>query len=477
MASAELSDQPRPSLSQTLVRRNREIAEIRDEVKRAEAQVGTVQVKNKALLEQYSELDSEHFQQCGRAAVAEAKLAQLFNHATEMSERLESQRAAHHAEIQALERQAAHSQDQLRQAEASADSHRQRAEQISAEIDGHVEMLNDEQAALNQIQRAREAKRFGFSDAIGAEMQALRAIDDEIQTTEVLCKTRRDDVANARDKLGQLEAEHESEQRQHEAVSQRLRAAVADQATGVNRLQVLRDSARSNGINYAEWASWKHDDESVVPALAEIRAELDSAREQRDHAEEVLQRMQAQDLTTQGHAQSELDNARRQLQESLKEAAAAHGSEVSRLEDQVQATRQRADTEHQAELAHAAQVSRLKETLQCVDDQRVRDMATAQAEAGVCSDLIRQLEQLRSEVAPAEQRLVAFRVQEATAERKKQRADEEASARVAKLRGMIEDLWKNLRSHALRIEAQDTMVSSYFSKLQTGSGFHPPQRR
>jgi len=150
--------------------------------------------------------------------------------------------------------------------------------------------------------------------------------------------------------------------------------------------------------------------------------------------------------------QCALDDARSQLMKNVREASSRNAAEVSKLEAELQYERQNAamavlDEQHCSE--RIADLQRLRaeskeRTGAAAENRRQQQLA----EAARCSMLSNELSSVRAEMSAAEGRLAASSRRVAEADVRAAKAESEGSRRASKVRGMIEEVWREIRSQA-----------------------------
>merc|ERR1712217_979520 len=148
-------------------------------------------------------------------------------------------------------------------------------------------------------------------------------------------------------------------------------------------------------MGYERVSELKHELQASEDHCASLRLAVDHERKKDDQASERLR--------------SELDDARNDLQRSLKEAADAHGSEVSRYEDEVARERQRGLDEAYAEHLCAEHILQLKDTRSRMQEEHSTAMKQSQVGVGRSAMLSDEVRRVREEVWTAQQRLAAAR--------------------------------------------------------------------
>lgn len=443
------------SFGPSLVKRNREIAEVREQLIKADADLDVVQAENSQLLEEVSVLDSELFNEGQRAGSAEQRLAELWDGARRADSELAQQQAAHVAAVAALKVEAAEQTDRLGVASSETEAERRRADGLDAELARLRARLEAEEASLSAFRAEREEK---LRAAGAAARQKLMGASGSAAAEEVAeADTRREaldsEERDARRDAQELEAQLTAARARREDLNQSLRRAVADHAADGPRLQGLEAELQARGGRLDELLA------GAAPASAansaeELRAELREAKEQRESLEAQLSRARNSSGQSTIRLQGQLDAARGELQASLREASDAHHSQVYQLEQEIQAERQRGLDDSLAERAAAEQARRLLEERARIAEERGADLLRAQADSGRCAALEEELLRLRSEVRRSEATFASTEDHASRDERRRREAQAEGDRRVAKVRAMIEELWGALRGASIGVGAQ-----------------------
>jgi len=190
----------------------------------------------------------------------------------------------------------------------------------------------------------------------------------------------------------------------------------------------------------------------------ELRQEVEKAQERRNSLQlnaKSLRENAEQDSVS---LQSQLDDARSQLQKNIHDVANKQAAEVSNLEDQVQQERQKGALAELSEQQCAARILELQQTridIACRGQMAAESRRQHQlAEAARCQSLNDELASRQREKASAEARLkdVSHRAAEASARRAKLQA--EGELKLKKVRNLIEELWSEVRKQSLQSAMQ-----------------------
>jgi len=433
-----------------LVRRNREIAEVREELLKMEQCLNTSQQRNASLLEETSVLDSTISQHSGRAAISEHQWAEVLGEAKDREEELSRHRAAHAARVAALQDELRASRELFDESEAEASAKRAGVAGLDADAGRLRGLLQEEDEKLLQLRRGHVEP--AAQAAASAAAVAARSMKDQL---EAICRRQEaesDEAAAARHRAGALQAELEAERRRRDEVGGSLRQEVVDQAEDPARLQRLEAAVAARG---SDVQALLHGPQGGAPAAsggagapdraAELRSELQASEGQCRAFRESLERTREDGAQAATQLQAQLEGARMELQRSLKEAADAHNSEVARLEGEIQAERQRASDEEVAQRLCADQLTQLGEAQARALDEQSTALRRALAEKGRRAALADELKRVHGEARATEQRAASLREHADGLERKRQEAQAEGQRRAAKVRAMIESLWQGLR--------------------------------
>lgn len=460
----------RPSVSALLVRRNREIAEVREDLQKAEAKLETLQVSNKDLLEQRSLFDSEISGHSNRAAAAEMKLAELFDQEQSRSEQLAEQNAEHRREVDALKREQDARKERLEQSKLDKAAAKTRGDDLEAQLRKLQEELDERALAQDAVRRQRDdhRRRVSSTGGGGAAIAVEREIENQLATIDLRRSTHMDEAAFARRRVTSLGADHAAERKRREDLNKQLQDLVAQHSEDPGRVQALEAAVAQRGgcattlLRAAADGGHKHDDgesDRMVALQSELRASEDEVRTLRENMEKERQR----DSDKAERLQRELDDARQKLQSSLQDASDAHTSQVTMLEERVQAERQRMIAASLSENACADLMMQLQKAKANAREQESEDARGATADASQAARLENELQQVRQEIGGVEQMYRTACDQGAVAEGRRRQAEITGVKSAAKLRHALEDLWKGLRSARLRVETPHSPATTVFN--------------
>jgi len=439
-----------------LIQRNREIAEVREAMLQTDKRLDEAQTRNHILLEETSVLDSTIYEHSGRAASAESQLAALFAQRREKEEELSKQRAVQEAQKTALQGKIADRTEKLHRSEANAASRKDSITALDGEIARLQALLEAENTTIASVRAARQEPFLGRRPTLDAwEAETLRFVEDELEAVHRRQEEHRAEAASARHCFDNLEAELAAERGRRDDVSASLRGAAVEQAEGTKRLRTAEASVASRGGDAKAVLAKLRGTDSAVPsssssAVAErvalLRSELQTSEEQSKSLQASLDAQRSQDAQAAEKLGEQLDGARSELQQSLKQAADAHNSEVAKFEQQIQAERQRAVDEEVTQRICMDQITQLKAARDRAQNERGCAIVRTQAEAGRCAALVEELQRVQGELRSAEGRLVAIQERVAQAEQRARDVKSDGARRVAFVRGKIEVLWQGLRS-------------------------------
>jgi len=308
-----------------------------------------------------------------------------------------------------------------------------------------------------------------------AELQAIRARCDE-QSAEAI---------SARQRVSTLEAQVVAESARRDELGISYRQAMSEESKVAPRWEALESALAAHGgdtgviLGRVRRAAGKvvcDDTTDDVTAAAAAAAQLVAGRvaelhSEQQEAEDEVQALQttlvrARDLGEQEamKLQTALDNARGQLQRNIKETAEKSAGEVSRLEAEVQKERQNADLEKSAEQRCADRIQQLREAKTRAQSRRVSVMETmraeAVAEAANRARLSDDLQRAKSELKGVEARVSATSQRTADLERQQQEVRAEGDRKAAKVRAMLEDVWRSVRMQATRVDMNEGIAKS-----------------
>lgn len=445
-----------------LVKRNREIAEVRDESVRTEAELETLQIQNKDLLETSSNLDSEVSRQAARALVAEAQTAELEAVLRGREEELSTQQDAHKAAASVLHRQVAAWESEIRQAENEGYSEEQRAESLIVELGRLRQELDVENGSIDELRQSRQE----FSRVSSEFAGVVPGLEAELLALDRRAASARSESSASKSRIETIQAELSAEQVRRDELGRSLRKAHAEQASVPTRLQTLEGQLAARGgdpaaIIAALRAVSDGDvavppstgDEAEAAAKAEkLRTELNAVEETCQELRTSLDRKRGQKLQAADKLQGELDRTRGDLQKTLQLAVSASNSEIQHLENEVAMSETHSMNEALAERTCSQKVTRLREERSEMITQQDLALTKSQNDAGRCGQVTEECRQARAKAEDAEQQIAVFRARVTEDEAEKRKVQAEGDARAVKVRGMIEDLWRGIRAQASRAD-------------------------
>jgi len=453
------------STSALLLKRNREIHEVREELLRVESQLDGAQAKNHALLEETSVLNTTVAQQSARAAVFESQLADLFEERRETETEFAKQQAAHMAVVARLHGEVAAHKESLEYDEADAEAKRKSMESLDIDLAAMREQLELEDNTLMQLRNSlQEQGRIGDSPHLAA---AMRAVEDEVEAMRAQHRGEHDDAASAKHQLAALEAEITAERSLRDEVSDALRKAVLEQARDPVHFQATKAALEVRGGDPAaalekfyQAGGAMETSSAALDRAAQLKSELQASEDQCKALQDSLDTTLDHDKQAQVKLNSQLDGARNELQQSLRAVADAHSSEVNKLESEVQAERHCVADEEVAQRMCADQVVQLKELRSKVLDEQSSAFVRTSAGAGRCAALVEELLRVQGEVESTGRRCSALRERLSESEQQSREAKANGVMRVRKLRGMIETLWEDLRR--TRVAAEGGLTTGVY---------------
>lgn len=443
-----------------LLRRNREIIEVRDELHRADKQLNAIQAHNAVLLEESAELDSQIFGICGQAAAAEQRTADLWDVARRSKEELVGQQAARRATTVSRAREVESHEEALKRAESEAVLERRRAEEMNVEFPRSQERLETEEASLALVHRSLEDSGAASSvvRAEEATLAAAGAAEAELESINMRRHMENEEIVGLRRKTDTMEAELSAERERRSRLSHELRETAAEQVSDPSRHQALEvaiancksKGAVATGIAASLPSAGRGGFSDDV--TAELREELRTMEEQEKVHLSSLERTRGNATQAAMGLQGALNDARAELQRSLRDAAQTHSTEVGRLEDEVQVERQRGAGEDREAQRCLGRAGALRDTRLRLLGQRESTLtharADALAEAKRCAQLSEDLKRVRGEVVDEENRSLDASQCIKMAEQRKAQAQMEGEQRAANVRVMIEDLWRRIKVSA-----------------------------
>lgn len=395
-------DENRPSL---LLKANRQIAEVRDELVRVDVRVDEVVAKNAGYLEEIAKLDSEVTRICARAALSEQRLAEMFDEKRRSQELREEQEVA---ESRALAER-----------RASLVATKQALERLTAE-----------NAAKAEASQEREASDAAKRKRMAAEIKALEAKDSAHKSED----------ESSRRRVEKLKDELSAERRLAEELQRKLRQAAEAHDHSRESQQTLKDTITSKGGDPAVDVAGV-DDASKESEIQGLRTEMASAEESirklRASLTEDADRC-SQDVASLNNA---LDGARSELERTMAKAAEVQRDEAAQLEAQVQAERQRIDREETEEASAAQRATRLKGTLL---ELRERPRRAPTLQDDNTKLVTEQLRKIRDEVALVEVQCQASQDEVHRLERQRLATEAEGAREAQQVKAKIQELWRSL---------------------------------
>jgi len=440
-----------------LWKRNREIAEVRDEVQKAEKRLDELQAKNQGLLEETAKLDTEVSRHSTRAAASEMRVAQFMDAARSREQRAAEQKAAQDDAMAAFDLEAKAHSDERERLEAELSSYRTRMEELTSDLERHRSCQEAWDDDLVAVRKMREDLRGKGQEESGAVLEAKRALEQRLQDLESECKAEADAEDVARSRCAAFEEENQVERSRCDTLNQSLREAVSEQAESKVRVQRLEASLAERGGDPASVLAGARGgsagggaSDAEVKYMEQLRSELRTAEEQCEGSKASIQRSRANTKEATDRLQLKLDIARDDLQRSLKLAAETHGATVANMESEVQAQKQLVASEVRSEMACAEAIARLTDKRKRLRAQQGEASANAGAQAGQCEEAQAKMRQVRASIALAEDRTAAMVRQTEQAEAKRKEVERDSADRIAKGRLKLQELWKALRVQSVK---------------------------
>mmetsp|Transcript_26743 Transcript_26743/g.61609 ORF Transcript_26743/g.61609 Transcript_26743/m.61609 type:complete len:210 (+) Transcript_26743:72-701(+) len=180
--------------------------------------------------------------------------------------------------------------------------------------------------------------------------------------------------------------------------------------------------------------------------LESLRAEIKDAEQESDRLRAALARTNEQSAQRLVKLQTALDDARENLKQNLSGSGGSHKAEMARLEEEIRAADAQTADDALTEQLYLEQLKELR-----LRSQEHRDRATSVGEppSGRCAVLSQELKQAQQEIQEVEAQLCVVVTTKFAAHAAQQRTQVEGDARIAKLRGKIEELWRAIEVEAL----------------------------
>eukprot|EP00927_Polykrikos_kofoidii_P072212 TRINITY_DN68356_c0_g1_i1.p1 TRINITY_DN68356_c0_g1~~TRINITY_DN68356_c0_g1_i1.p1 ORF type:complete len:489 (-),score=100.99 TRINITY_DN68356_c0_g1_i1:83-1549(-) len=449
-----------------LIKRNREIAETRDELVKAQQRLNAVQVKNQVLLEENSEVDSEVFAHSSRAAKSEERLAELFDSSTIHQEELAQAEAAHARSVAGLTRKISVHIEAREGAEMEIAERRRRVGGLGAELDKLRGLAKEHSGNILQ---AREALQDGNrTKALESNVESVVARDLERRLEGIHEERAAHDAmeAVARVRVNELEIERKEESRRVEELSMRLRETVEEQRKDTARIQqaeavyvkkggdasavlaAAKAAASANGATGNEARSVR------ARRDGHLRAELAKTEEQNAALRATLQSTLSSYNEEVIRVQGKLDRARDDLRKNLQEAAVAQGAGASKLEEEIEVEKGYHVSEDALHRALLERMETLTEARSAAEEWRHEAVTGKACDVGRCRSLAAELDELRSETEEMESGVVVSQEAIAESEFRTQSEQAEGAVRIAKLREALDELRRALMEQAKFVKEQ-----------------------
>jgi len=380
--------------------------------------------------------------------------------------------------VKALADEATAEHRKLSVAEAEVAHKRRTVAEMDDELKRLQSLMDTEHNALALLRSAREdhAKKIRNNPVMTAQI----SIEAELKAISEKHQAKIEEVAVTRKRIELLGGELSSERNRRDDLGKSLRKAVAEQAGDPARVQSLEATASMRCIDFvAALSRFRETNESAQHAegvasgqtfdrAALLRSEVQTCEEQCATLRRSVESAEAKDAEDAARLQKELEEARDALQRSLRDAADAHGMEVAKLEDEVQAERHRASREVHAERECADRVAQLRAAKSRLEENKRKISSNAVVEAGVCDEIKGKVQSARDDVEKAKRQLQDAEEQADMVERQRAAAEEEGKERLAKVRGMLEDLWRGLKNQAMLqgVGGKPTSSSPFFPTLR-----------
>mmetsp|Transcript_65550 Transcript_65550/g.122252 ORF Transcript_65550/g.122252 Transcript_65550/m.122252 type:complete len:209 (-) Transcript_65550:32-658(-) len=180
--------------------------------------------------------------------------------------------------------------------------------------------------------------------------------------------------------------------------------------------------------------------------LQSLRAEVKDAEQESDRLRAALARTKEQSAQTLAKLQTALDDARENLKQNM--SGSGGKAEMARLEEEIRAADAQTTDDALTEQLYLEQLKELRLRSQEHRDRAIS--ANGEPPSGRCAVLSQELKQAQQEIQDVEAQLSVVVTAKFAAHAAQQRAQAEGDARIAKLRGKIEELWRAIEAEALR---------------------------
>lgn len=417
-------------ISIQLLRRNREIAEVRDGLRQLTQQLQEAQTRNAFLLEEASERDGDMTRDVVRIATAEQRMPEIEAETEASKVELATQQSSRGTKAIFWRAKILNHQEELnvkKSAKRSADS---QVVEAKNELSDVCRTHEAEKDALKVSQSAIAALSVEEESMIAAAEKnvekRVESVVKEIEEHKAELATQEHDTA--------LEASLHEERESRETLGHQLRTAVTQQVGDPMRLESLRMAiTKSTSIT----SQYNIPDEFIGESLAELKNALRTSEDQSKSLRGQLERARAHMTDTATEKQMSLDNLRCELQTTLQESAGQRQARLVCLEDETQAEQEMASDEALSEQFLADQVRELR--------QRQTFSVAADTDSAECRRLAEMYYHVMAEIQTAEERHHVAEKQIMTVLVKQQDLEAASHASCIKTRGMIDTLRHNIK--------------------------------
>eukprot|EP00930_Biecheleria_cincta_P076315 TRINITY_DN63515_c0_g1_i1.p1 TRINITY_DN63515_c0_g1~~TRINITY_DN63515_c0_g1_i1.p1 ORF type:complete len:447 (-),score=126.70 TRINITY_DN63515_c0_g1_i1:139-1479(-) len=434
----------RPSL---LLKANREIAEVRDTLTKGGTRLEDLQLENANLLEVSSVLDSEATRQSGHTALAEQQLAELFYKQQDGKLELEEQQASRTRLLGDLRTEINERQQALRDAQAVARKEDERRHKLLDELSNLQNQLKEEDAYLATCKSQIRTCTLASPSFSAAFLASEKAIAGELEANTKLAASHQAEAAASRQRTTSLTAELAAEQTQREALGNQLERVRSALAQSKAKLAGLEADVEARGGDAKHVLSKSagmaaRGEKSAPDRSASLQAELLNSEQQCRSVEQSLKEVNDRNAKDVSRLQSALEDARNDLQRSMREAADAHNQQVANLESEVQAERQRANLEAIGEDTNRERVKRLQDNLSRLRNQELEGPQPPRG--GQHGDLQEEIRLAKLRMLEAEKQRQVLRETLLRAEQQHRDAKASGEQQAMQVRSMIEHLWHSI---------------------------------
>lgn len=352
-------------LEAELIKRNREIAKIRDEVLKAERRLEDAQLRNDDLLERVSVLDAEVTTKTKHVVELEHKADGLQKTVVAKEEEIVELTKAHEQKIVEIRKEMEDGKSSKDEVLATQEDLKLQVANLQAEKEQLLEIIEELKRKHQFSQEALEASEHRHREAANRLVESRKAVkdlEDQLREREDSGAQHVQQMHEERSKMT-LEIDRISAQLQeHKAVRDDLEGQVRERDTEVHNLrrdfEDLQREAADHKITIRELEVLR--DEAVKKHEEHVTQQEDALSAERKRGEEHLQRVMQQAASLDGRL-----NGQRMMLEETRQALDHSERQEQKLADEL--------AERARELAR--QEASMRESMDKQADQAARDLS------------------------------------------------------------------------------------------------------